>query len=84
MVSQRFRGEHIVAALYISLSRIRFQAMTLLFVVGLKYCLAQMIVITRRHVAHNIPVATFKQIYFRAITLFFIMDAYQGHILESA
>jgi len=37
-----------------------FRAITLLFVLGLRYCLVQMIVITRRHVVRKNPVATFK------------------------
>ena len=40
--------------------RIRFWAITLLFVVGLRYCLVQMIAITRWRVAHKRPFATIK------------------------
>ena len=44
----------------VSPSRIRLRDLTVLFVVGLKYSLAQMIVITRRCVTRKIPIATFK------------------------
>ena len=61
---QKVWGEHIVAALSVPTSVCRsgifFAAITLLFVVGLKSCLAQMIVIRRRHDARNIPGVTFK------------------------
>ena len=55
-------GEHIVAALS-SPSHICFRALTLWFVVGLKYCWAQMIVKTRQ-----------RQISSRAITLLFMVE----------
>jgi len=46
--------------LYVHPSRIRFRAITLLFVVGLKYCLAHMIAIIGLRVACKIPVGTFN------------------------
>ena len=47
MLPQNFRGSIIIVATLSVCPSIRFQVITLLFVVGLKYCLAQMIVITR-------------------------------------
>ena len=37
-----------------------FRPITLLFMVEFRYCLVQLIVITRRRVAHKIPIATFS------------------------